>query len=114
MLAASAVDAMLKQKKYLKGSLNSRIDQAKKDGLITEDMATWAHRVRLDANDQRHADEEATLPEHDDAKRSIEFALALGEIMFVLPARVTAGIEAADPNAADNAVVSENAVTASA
>ena len=55
MLAASAVDAMLKQKTYTTGSLYTRIDQAANDKVITDDMAKWAHKVRLDANDQRHA-----------------------------------------------------------
>src|SRR6185503_14838483 len=79
MLAASAVDAMLKAKNYKEGSLYSRINKAKEDGLITEGMAKWAHDVRLDANDQRHADEEATLPNENDAKKCTDFALALAQ-----------------------------------
>ena len=55
MLAASAVDAMLKAKEYLTGSLYSRIKRAAEDHLITADMALWAHHVRLEANDPRHA-----------------------------------------------------------
>ena len=62
MLAASSVDAMLKEKGYNEGSLYARIGQARDDHLITADMAEWAHEVRLDANDQRHADEAAALP----------------------------------------------------
>ncbi len=100
MLAASAVDAMLKEKGLLKGSLNDRIEKASKDGLITADMAKWAHEVRLDANDQRHADEEAILPTTEDAMRSIEFATALGTFMFTLPARVSRGISATKKPAA--------------
>ncbi len=93
MLAASAVDAMLKSKELKKGSLYARIDTAAKEHLITNEMALWAHKVRLDANDQRHADEEASLPSVDDAKRSVDFALALAQFMFVLPAMVQIGIE---------------------
>ena len=62
MLAASAVDAMLKNKGYKDGSLYARIDDAAAKHLITPDMAAWAHDVRLDANDERHADESSTLP----------------------------------------------------
>jgi len=91
MLAASSVDAMLKSKGYKKGSLYDRIDQAAAQHLITPDMALWAHDVRLDANDQRHADEGSALPEPSDAQRSISFVRALGEILFVLPARVERG-----------------------
>ena len=60
-------------------------------------MAKWAHQVRLDANDQRHADESAPLSTKQDAERSVRFALALAEILFVLPARVTRGIEESKP-----------------
>ena len=92
MLAASAVDAMLKSKSYKDGSLYARIDQAVKDHMITQEMARWAHEVRLDANDQRHADESVPLAAPDDAKRCVEFALALGQFIFVLPARVQRGL----------------------
>lgn len=91
MLTASAVDAMLKEKGYKTGSLNARIDQAVADNLITNEMAAWAHEIRLDANDQRHADETAPLPSEADAKKVIEFANALAQFLFVLPARVERG-----------------------
>lgn len=92
MLCASAVDAMLKAKSYKNGSLFTRTSQAAKDHLITAEMAEWAHQVRLDANDQRHADEKVLLPDEKDAGRCIEFALVLGEFMFVLPSRIQRGI----------------------
>jgi hypothetical protein len=91
MLTASAVDAMLKDKGYKEGSLNSRIDAAAKDHLITAEMAAWAHEIRLDANEQRHADESATLPSAADAEKVIEFANALAQFLYVLPARVERG-----------------------
>lgn len=94
MLTASAVDAMLKEKGYKTGSLNARIDQAATDHLITDEMAAWAHEIRLDANDQRHADETAPLPSEVDAKKVIEFANALAQFLFVLPARVERGRKA--------------------
>lgn len=95
MLAASAVDAMLKAKELKDGALYERINLAKKEQLITESMADWAHEVRLDSNDQRHADEDVGLPSQADAKRALEFADALGEFMFVLPSRVKRGLRAA-------------------
>jgi hypothetical protein len=97
MLAASAIDAMLKNKGYKDGSLHARIEKAAAEHLITEDMKLWAHDVRLDANDQRHADEEASLPTTADAERAVEFAAALAEILFVLPSRVQRGIQKAAP-----------------
>ncbi len=96
MLAASAVDAMLKAKEYREGSLYARINQAATDHIITEDMARWAHHVRLGANEPRHADEEKphATPQIE-AAQSVEFASALGHILFVLPSRVTRGLKAA-------------------
>ncbi|MDZ4729926.1 MAG: DUF4145 domain-containing protein [Xanthomonadales bacterium] len=95
MLAASAVDAMQKVKGLSEGSLYARIEKAAEVNLITDDMSKWAHEVRLDANDQRHADEAADLPTEEDASRVLDFASALGEILFVLPKRVQRGIERA-------------------
>lgn len=91
MLTASAIDAMLKAKGLKDGSLYKRIDKAATDHLITQEMAAWAHEVRLDANDQRHDDEEGAMPDEADAKKSIEFATALAQFLFVLPARVERG-----------------------
>ena len=95
MLAASAVDAMLKVKGYKEGSLFARIDKAAKDHLITEEMSQWAHEVRLDANEQRHADETAPLPSTSDAERCVDFVQALAQLLFVVPARVRRGREEA-------------------
>jgi hypothetical protein len=95
MLAASAVDAMLKAKGLSQGGLFSRIEQAAREHLITDDMKEWAHDVRLDANDQRHSDESAALPAEADAKRVVDFALAFATFLFVLPARVQRGRQAA-------------------
>lgn len=93
MLAASAVDAMLKAKDYKKGWINDRINKAVQDHLITDDMGKWAHQVRIDANDPRHADEDRPHLEREDAERCVDFAEALAEIMFVLPARVDKGMK---------------------
>ncbi|MGH9961319.1 MAG: DUF4145 domain-containing protein [Pyrinomonadaceae bacterium] len=91
MLAASAVDAMLKAKNLRTGGLYERINLAAGQHLIPAETAEWAHDIRLNANDQRHADENAPLPTTDDARRVIEFALALAQFVFVLPARVQRG-----------------------
>lgn len=93
MLCASSVDAMLKENGLSEGSLYKRINEASENGMMTKEMATWAHQVRLDANDQRHSDEEASLPTVDDAKKAIEFTKTLAEFLFVLPSKVNSGIE---------------------
>ena len=92
MLCASSVDAMLKLKGYAEGSLYNRIEKAVENNLITKEMAQWAHDVRLDANDQRHADASSCLPTTEEAKRVIDFATALAEFLFVLPSRVQRGL----------------------
>ena len=91
MLAASSVDAMLKEKGLIEGSLCSRIDRAAETHLITEEMSKWAHEVRLDANDQRHSDIDSALPTSENAQKLIDFVQALGMVLFVLPARVERG-----------------------
>ncbi|MDF5870849.1 DUF4145 domain-containing protein [Pseudomonas aeruginosa] len=96
MLTASSVDAMLKEKGLRDGTLYKRIDKAATEHLITPEMAKWAHEVRLGANEQRHADEDAALPDEADAERAVEFALALAQFLFVLPARVAAGLKNSD------------------
>ncbi|MCP6695128.1 DUF4145 domain-containing protein [Pseudomonas donghuensis] len=91
ILAASSVDAMLKEKGLKEGTLYKRIDAAAEQHLITAEMAAWAHEVRLGANDQRHADDEAPLPSQQDAQKAIEFVQALAQFLFVLPSRVERG-----------------------
>lgn len=92
MLSASSVDAMLKAKSYKEGSLYSRITKAAENHIITDEMARWAHEVRLDANEPRHADEDSPLPIEIDAKRCVDFALALAQFLFVLPSLVAHGL----------------------
>ena len=93
MLCASAVDAMLKHKDYSTGSLYHRLEKAVVDNLITSEMAKWAHDVRLDANDERHADEAAIMRTKDDANRTIDFVTAFAEYLFVLPAKIKRGMK---------------------
>ena len=95
MLAASAVDALLKAKGYVEGRLYDRINRAASDHVITEDMAAWAHHVRLEANDPRHADPLRPHATDAQAKQTVEFAEALAQFLFVLPARVARGVKAA-------------------
>ena len=84
---------MLKHEEYTSGSLHERIEKAAEDNLITAGMAEWAHDVRLDANDERHANDSADMPTEDDANRAIEFVSAFAEYLFVLPAKVRRGMK---------------------
>lgn len=90
LMSASAVDAMLKDKGLIEGSLYVRIEKAVTNGLLTAVLATWAHRVRLDANNPRHADDKNPHLNPDEAIRAFEFATALSEYLYVLPSRMPA------------------------
>jgi len=83
---------MLKEKEYTDGSLYDRIDKAAKKHLITDEMAKWAHQIRLDANDQRHAEKYAELPTEEEGRLVFDFAIAFAEYLFVLPSKVSRGI----------------------
>ena len=95
VMSGSAVDSMLKALGYEKGSVYERIDIAFKDHKITDGMAEWAHSVRLGANRPRHADKDSPHVSPEEAQRSLEFAEALGNFLFVLTARIERGIRAA-------------------
>tara|TARA_R110002124_G_scaffold286892_1_gene469062 strand:+ start:1674 stop:2351 length:678 start_codon:yes stop_codon:yes gene_type:complete len=91
MLSGSAIDAMFKEKGYKKGTVNERIKQAVTDGVLTEGMSEWAHAVRIESNNPRHADLESPHSSVAQAETMIAFAKALGEFLFVLPAKVERG-----------------------
>jgi hypothetical protein len=98
VLAAHAVDEMLGERGVHGNSLNEKIERAAADHLITKEMATWAHEVRLDANAERHPKKGAPLPTEEDARRVIAFAEALAQYLFELPALVRHGREDSKPS----------------
>ena len=91
MLVASAVDAMLKAKGLKDGSLFDRIDNAVTTGLLTPEMASWAHEIRLASNAPRHADLDDPHVTDDEAANLLEFASVLAQFLFELPAKVQRG-----------------------
>lgn len=99
VMAGSAVDAMLKASGYEDGSLYARIDKALEDHLLTQGMADWAHSVRLGSNRPRHADKDSPHVSPEDAKRSVDFAEALGNFLFVLSAQIAEAVEQVQPAA---------------
>ncbi|QIE22595.1 DUF4145 domain-containing protein [Caballeronia sp. SBC2] len=111
VMSAGAVDALLKARGLTDGSLYARIGEAVKSTLLTKEMGEWAHDVRLDANDQRHADVKAIPPTTEDAKRCLEFAKALADILFVLPARVSRGKTNAHKAAVESGFVSTSSIS---
>lgn len=88
MLAASAIDAMLKNKGYEQGTLYSRIKTAAEDHLLTAEMAAWAHEIRLSANEPRHADKDFDGASAEDADQILAFTKALGQYLYELPSKI--------------------------
>jgi hypothetical protein len=76
---------------FISWSNSGRLQEAEGVHLITPEMALWAHEVRLDSNDQRHADENAPLPTKEEAEKTVQFANALAQFLLVLPAMVRRG-----------------------
>ncbi len=107
MLAGSAIDAMLKEKGYLSGSLYERINSAVADHILTPSMSDWAHAVRLESNRPRHADLEEPHASRELAEQTIKFAEALGEFLFALPARIERGKMASEQAVQNTAEKSE-------
>jgi hypothetical protein len=91
MLLGSAVDAMLKDKGLSEGSVYARIDLAKKSGILTEDMAEWAHSVRLGSNRPRHADVDDAHVTPEEASQALEYVMTLAQLLYVLPKRIAVG-----------------------
>jgi hypothetical protein len=95
VMAASAVDAMLKAQGFKDGTLYARIDAAVQAHILTDGMGKWAHAVRLEANNVRHSDDTDPHVTREEAERVVEFATSLGDFLFVLTAKIEKGVKAA-------------------
>jgi hypothetical protein len=93
LMAASAVDAMLKEQGLTEGNLYKRIDKAVEMHILTKPMGEWAHAVRLEANNVRHADQNNPHLTKPQAEQVVEFASALGDFLYVLTAKIAKGVE---------------------
>lgn len=87
-MSASALDAMLKDKGLVEGSLYSRINNAVEMQILTKEMADWANQVRIDSNNPRHADDNIPHMTIADARRALEFSKTIAEILYVLPSKM--------------------------
>jgi hypothetical protein len=67
-----------------KDALSGRIDKARDDGVLTESMRAWAHRIRLDGNEAAH-ELQAT---DEEAREFVDFLRLFMEVAFVLPTRI--------------------------
>ncbi|HDR9877483.1 TPA: DUF4145 domain-containing protein [Burkholderia cenocepacia] len=71
--------------------LEKRIDKLAAERKITDDMKTWAHRVRLDGNDALHEEEEFTK---ESATELMEFTSLLLIYLYTLPEKIRLRLEA--------------------
>lgn len=80
----SVLEVALRALGYEKGNLLSRIEQARQDGILTESMKNWAHRVRMEGNEAVHELEASDAQ----AKEFVAFLRLFLEVAFVLPERI--------------------------
>jgi hypothetical protein len=91
-----AVELMLHEKGVAVGknvTFNDKIKEAAANQIIIPAMADWANEIRWAANDERHLNVDDATP--DQAHQLAEFALALAQNLFVLPARISRGLKRA-------------------
>ncbi|MCP4320024.1 MAG: DUF4145 domain-containing protein [Hyphomicrobiales bacterium] len=96
VMSASAIDAMLKDRGLVEGSLYERIEKAVSAGILTQGIADWAHLVRLDSNKPRHADKDDPHMAPEEAQRAFDYAKAIAEILYVLPSKMPSPQNAAE------------------
>jgi hypothetical protein len=76
-----ALEAMLRDKyPGAKGRLLERIDQAAKAGVLTTELARYAHTIRLEGNEAAHGDYEEA-----DADRLRSFTTLVLQYVYTLP-----------------------------
>jgi hypothetical protein len=93
LATATAIDHMLKHRGYKTGSLYERINAAVAAQEFPKSIGDWAHEVRLDANDIRHADEH-TDPSYYSAQRADllwRLAATISDVWFGIPAEIARG-----------------------
>ncbi len=80
----SVLEVALRALGYEKGNLLSRIELARQDGILTESMKNWAHRIRMEGNEAVHELEASDVQ----AKEFVAFLRLFLEVAFVLPERI--------------------------
>ncbi|MCH9845237.1 MAG: DUF4145 domain-containing protein [Alphaproteobacteria bacterium] len=92
VMTTSAIDAMLMDKGDYNDrlSFHDKIEQALQDNLIPEDIAIWAHKIRINSNDVRHPTNAKTdtRPTDEEAKQAFNFATILAEIFYIYPSLI--------------------------
>ena len=88
MMFRKALETALKAKfPDITGKLVVRIDTAAKAGDLTQDMAEWAHQIRLLGNDATHEEEPFS---EEDARSMHAFTDLMLQYLFTLPGMMAA------------------------
>jgi hypothetical protein len=88
VMCASSIDGMLKERGLTEGALHDRIVEAEGSHLLTKEMAALAHKLRTEGNRVRHADFTDPHVSTAEARVLLDIAMALGDFLFVYPARL--------------------------
>lgn len=80
----SVLEVALHDLGYKSGNLLARIDKAREDGVLTEGMRQWAHRVRIQGNEATHE----LIADGKEATELVAFLRLFMEVAFVLPKRI--------------------------
>lgn len=82
-MARRAIQAAIIDKGATKNRLIDQIDELAAKGLITQDLAAWAHEVRYAGNDGAHPKDRVTKEEAEDI---LELAEQFLTVLYVTPA----------------------------
>lgn len=70
--------------------LEKRIDKLADEGLITADLKTWAHKIRLEGNEAVHEEDEPTREAATELQLFTEMVMTY---LYTLPAKVQANLQ---------------------
>ncbi|HSX15828.1 MAG TPA: DUF4145 domain-containing protein [Candidatus Saccharimonadales bacterium] len=88
LMARSAVQAIVRNKKAKKGKLKAEIDDLVERGVLPLVMSKLAHEVRELANDSAHPEDEDYSADPQDAKDIVEFLDTMLEYVYDLPHKI--------------------------
>jgi hypothetical protein len=85
IMARAALQRAVRVLKAKDGSLYNEIEDLKNKGVITKQLADFAHEVRITGNDMAHPEEMSTVDKKE-IEESLDFLDGFLETVFILPA----------------------------
>lgn len=87
-MARAVIEAIAKEKKIVRGSIHSKIEELAADGHISHAMKEAAHEIRLVANEAVHSDLVDEPIDVDEGREVVELMDAILERVYQEPAKV--------------------------